>query len=163
MCVAFLVGGCETNGVDGDPLAAAEARDNSASTRDADAPPGLENAAAEMSRSLLGGSRMQRGRGGSAAVVSVERFVNHTRASEKAFASFRRDFVEALRKSGRSWGLLFEPDAASRAGRYELHAAVMPIREPEGDRWLVRLLVVGPGEGGNRQALWSDTLRTRAR
>ncbi|MFW5682071.1 MAG: hypothetical protein ACOC1G_03615 [Phycisphaeraceae bacterium] len=155
--------GCATDDGSSDPNMRADGRSQAAASRDDDAPPDLDEVAAEMSRSLLGSQRVQGARGGSAAVVSVERFVNHTRASEKDFASFRRDFVKGLRDSGRAWGLLFEPAEASRAGRYELHAAVMPIGESEDDQWLVRMLVVGPGASGSRQTLWSDTLLTRAR
>lgn len=155
--------GCATGEGSSAPLAGADGRSQAATSRDNDAPPDFDDVAAEMSRSLLGGQRVQGARGGSAAVVSVERFVNHTRVSEKDFDSFRRDFVKGLRDSGRAWGLLFEPAAASRAGRYELHAAVMPIGGGREDQWLVRMLVLGPGESGGRQTLWSDTLLTRAR
>lgn len=118
----------------------------------------LQAVAAEMSRFLLGDQRVAGGRGGTAAVIGVERFVNHTQASNREFASFRQRFVSALRESGRSWGLIVEPASASRSSRYELHAAVMPLSDRDDEQWLVRLVVVGPDASGGRQTLWSDTL-----
>lgn len=163
MAIALLgAPGCTAQPSSRDAFVDAETGNDRTAARN-DASPDLEEVASEMSRTLLGSQRIRGASGGSAAVVSVEQFVNHTGASDKDFASFRRDFVRALRDSGRAWGLLFETAPAPRAGRYELHTAVMPIREADAEQWLVRMLVVGPGASGSRQTLWSDTLLTRAR